>query len=100
MRSIGFLKQAKGNVADFDAYSQALRFNQKLWSLVQTSVLDSTSRISGSLKISLLDLSLFIDRHTLHSLINPADEKLDILIDINVNITGALIDVSKPPNAP
>ena len=97
MRSVGFLRQAKEDVADFDTYSRALRFNQKLWSLVQTSLLDSSSKISGTLKINILNLSLFIDRHTIKSLIEPAAEKLDILIDINVNIARAMRDGSGVP---
>ncbi len=99
MQSVGFLRQAKEDVTDYDAYSRALRFNQKLWSFVQTSVLDSTSRISGTLRINILNLSLFIDSHTIKSLVEPEAEKLDVLIDINVNIARALVDgsrVSKP----
>jgi len=41
-------------------------------------------------KHNLLSLSLFIDRRTFEALAYPAPEKLDILININLNVAAGL----------
>ena len=64
--------------------------NQKVWTIFQTEVADKTRQLPNEMRINILRLVVFIDKHTLDILINPAKEKLNILVDINMNIAAGL----------
>ena len=89
-RAVQFLRQARENEMDYRTYASALRFNQKLWTLIQASLIEDSGQMPDRIRIAILNLSLFIDRHTIEALGNPRTESLDPLIDINVNIAGGL----------
>jgi flagellar protein FlaF len=84
------LDQAKTLTHDYDAYSDALKSNQKLWTVVQVDLLEDGNRLSNDLKQNLLDLSAFVDKQTLKALVDPQAEHLDAPIEINRNIAGGL----------
>jgi flagellar protein FlaF len=69
---------------------EALRYNQRLWTLFQTELTDPNNPLPIELKRNLLSLSAFIDKRTFEVLSDPEPAKLDILIEINRNIAAGL----------
>lgn len=68
----------------------ALKFNQRIWSILQAELAKEDNPLPMQLKRDLLSLSVFIDRRILETLAYPSPEKLSIIIDINNNIAAGL----------
>jgi flagellar protein FlaF len=68
----------------------ALNYNQRVWSYFQAELSMEDNPLPEEIKRNLLSLSLFIDRRTFETLAYPAPEKLDILINININVAAGL----------
>lgn len=69
---------------------EALRYNQRLWTLFQAELMEEGNEMPLEIKRNLLSLSAFIDKRTFDVLSYPAQEKLSILIEINCNIAAGL----------
>jgi flagellar protein FlaF len=69
---------------------EALRYNQRLWTLFQAELLDEENTMPTEIKRDLLSLSAFVDKRTFDVIAHPVQEKLNILIDINRNIAAGL----------
>lgn len=69
---------------------QVLNYNQRVWSFFQAELSAEGNPLPADLKRNLLSLSLFIDRRTFEALAYPAPEKLDALININLNVAAGL----------
>jgi flagellar biosynthesis activator protein FlaF len=69
---------------------EALRYNQRIWSILQVEIAKPDNPLPGSLKRNLLLLSRFIDQRIFDTMAFPAPEKLDIVIRINQNIAAGL----------
>lgn len=70
----------------------AVRLNWKLWTIIQADILDDNSALSLELRQNLLNLSNFIDKHTVGIITTPEAGKLGTLIEINKNIAAGLFD--------
>jgi flagellar protein FlaF len=70
--------------------NEALRNNQRVWSILQGELTDVHNPLPRQLKEDILRLSIFIDQRTFEVMLNPTPEKLRILIDINLNIAAGL----------
>jgi len=68
----------------------ALKNNQKLWTILQTEIANPGNPLPKELKQDLLNLSIFIDKRTFDLMINPNKERLEILIKININLAAGL----------
>jgi flagellar biosynthesis activator protein FlaF len=68
----------------------ALNYNQKIWSFFQAELTMEDNPLPDEIKRNLLALSLFVDRRTFEVLAYPAPEKLDVLINININVSAGL----------
>jgi flagellar biosynthesis activator protein FlaF len=75
--------------------TEALRYNQRLWTFFQTELASPNHQLDRQIRQSLLTLSVFIDRRTFEIMANPGKEKLQALIDINRNVAAGL--TAKPP---
>lgn len=76
---------------DLDArLSDALDYNQRVWSFFQAELSMEDNPLPDQVKRNLLALSLFVDRRTFEALAYPSPEKLDALININLNIAAGL----------
>ena len=73
-----------------DRLDFALRYNQKLWTFFQVEWMREDSPLPAELKANLLSLSAFVDKRTIEAMAAPAPEKLDVLININQNISAGL----------
>ena len=82
-----------------DARKASLRLNWRLWTIFQAELTTERSDVPEDLRINMLTLCKFVDKHTVGALVNPTPEAMTVLIDINRNI-----DPDQPPaptpNAP
>lgn len=76
---------------DHDAELEAaLNFNQRIWSFFQAELSMEDNPMPAEIKRNLLALSLYVDRRSFEVLAYPAPEKLDVLININLNVASGL----------
>lgn len=75
---------------DLEQLDEALRYNQRLWTVLQTELLDANNPLPADLKQNLLALIGFIDQRTFALMADPRPERLDILIRINLEIAAGL----------
>ncbi len=68
----------------------ALRRNQMLWSIFQDELTDAANPLPRELKENILNLSLFMDKRTIDIMAFPSPEKLNAIIDINLNLAAGL----------
>jgi len=69
---------------------EAIRYNQKIWSFFQSELTLPTNAMPRELRQDLLNLSIFIDKRLFEVLAFPSSEKLNIVIDINLNLAAGL----------
>lgn len=69
---------------------EALRFNQRLWDVLQSDWSQPGCKLPEKLRGDLLSLSIFVRRTTFDIMAKPAREKLDVLIGINENLSKGL----------
>ena len=69
---------------------EALKLNQRLWTLFQAELSAEDNPLPPELKWQLLTLVEFIDRRTFDALAYPAQDKIPVLININRNIAAGL----------
>jgi len=87
------LKQVKDNWSAVDRnekLTEAVKFNQKVWSFFQAELSDPENPLPRNLREDILNLSIFIDKRLFEVLAFPDPEKLSIVIDINFNIAAGL----------
>lgn len=77
---------------DREGLLAAVRLNWKLWTIIQADILDEESALSLEVRQNLLNLSNFIDKHTVGIITTPSADKLGTLIGINKNIAAGLFD--------
>ncbi len=70
--------------------SEALTLNQRVWAIFQTEVANDACQLPQEIRVNILKLGGFINKRTLDILITPAKEKLNILVNINLNIAAGL----------
>ena len=69
---------------------QALRLNQRVWSILQAELGKPENPLPEGIKESLLRLSAFIDKRIFEIMAYPSPEKLTVIININSNIAAGL----------
>ncbi|MDA0655763.1 MAG: flagellar biosynthesis regulator FlaF [Proteobacteria bacterium] len=84
-----------GDTEDLDAYKAALRLNWRLWTIFQADVSSADSQLPLDIKENILSLSVFVDKHAVSALAEPAGRKLRVLIEINRNIASGLMATPK-----
>lgn len=72
------------------ALDEALRTNQRVWSILQSELVKEDNPLPIQIRESLLTLSVFIDNRIIQVMAHPEPAKLKILIDINLNIAAGL----------
>jgi flagellar protein FlaF len=70
----------------------ALRRNWRLWTIFQANLLDPACTVPTETRRNLLGLANFIDRQTAKLLANGEPEGIDVLININRQISEGLLD--------
>ncbi len=70
---------------------QALRLNWRLWTIFQAELTTDRSEVPPELRINMLTLCKFIDKHMVAAMVKPTAEMMNVLIDINRNIAAGLV---------
>jgi flagellar biosynthesis activator protein FlaF len=84
------LHQTKeGPIEDFRA---ALRKNWRLWTIFQASLSEADCTVPLPIRRNLLGLSNFIDRQTAQLLVTRDAAKIDVLVNINRQISEGLLE--------
>ncbi|HTF99749.1 MAG TPA: flagellar biosynthesis regulator FlaF [Nitrospirota bacterium] len=73
-----------------DRLSEAVRYNQRVWSFFQNELAKPDNPLPKKLREDILSLSLFIDKRLFEVLAMPSPEKLNAVININLNIAAGL----------
>ena len=73
-----------------DRLQEAIQYNQKLWSIVQSELIRADYPKPVELRKRLLKLSALFDKALLEFEFAPRREKLKLMIDINRTIAGGL----------
>ncbi|WP_200294208.1 flagellar biosynthesis regulator FlaF [Rhodospirillum rubrum] len=84
------LEEARTKPDDKTAFSQALRFNHLLWTIIQADITEPANTLPPELKANIMSLSLFVDRQTTASLRSGDVGELEVLISINRNLAAGL----------
>lgn len=71
----------------------ALRLNWRLWTIFQAELIEEKPGLPEEIRINMLTLCKFVDKHTVGALVNPTPEALTVLIDINRNIAAGLAKI-------
>ena len=79
----------EGPIDDFRA---ALRKNWRLWTIFQASLSEPDCTVPPPVRSNLLGLSNFIDRQTADLLATRDGKKVDVLININRQISEGLLE--------
>jgi flagellar biosynthesis activator protein FlaF len=70
--------------------NEALKYNQNIWTIFQSELANPDNPLPKKIREDLLSLSLFIDKRILDILIDPDPEKINIIVQINLNIAAGL----------
>jgi len=84
------LRQAQEPETDDALYAEIVRHNQRLWTIFQVSLCEEDNQLPRDLKITLLNLSRFVDKISIRALVEKNPSLLTSLIDINRNIAAGL----------
>ncbi len=68
----------------------ALRLNQQIWTIFQSELASESNPMPLNIKKDLLTLSAFLDKKIIDVMSFPESEKLDTIININLNIAAGL----------
>lgn len=75
-----------------DELNEALMFNRQIWMIFVDTALENTGDgHTIELRTNIANLGGFIFKHTIDILAAPKKEKLDILVEINREIAGGLM---------
>jgi flagellar protein FlaF len=69
---------------------KSLEYNQRIWTILQAELANEDNPLPKQLRQDLLSLSLFVDKRIFEVMAFPSPEKLDMLININLNIAAGL----------
>ena len=81
---------AQENPENEENMLQAVRLNWRLWTIFQTSLLDTNCQLPVSLRNNILSLSNFVDRLSADIIAAPAPSKLAVLIRLNHDLADGL----------
>lgn len=86
------LEAVKRNPQDQNAILSAVRVNWRIWTIIQSSLVDPECPLPREIRENLLNLSRFVDRRSAELIASPADiHKLDVLINIDRQIGAGLL---------
>lgn len=74
----------------FKKLDEALIFNQRIWTIFQDELIREDNPLPGPLRADILKLSLFVDKRIFDIMKDPTPEKLDAVININLNLASGL----------
>lgn len=85
--------------AALDQRRAALRRNWRLWTIFQANLLEPDNPLPPQIRANLLGLANFIDRHTATLLADGDPAKMDVLVNINRQISEGLLEGQRTMSA-
>ena len=82
----------QGKEGPIENFRAALRKNWRLWTIFQASLSEPDCTVPLPVRRNLLGLSNFIDRQTADLLVSRDVKKIDILVNINRQISEGLLE--------
>ena len=76
-----------------EAMKKAARLNWRLWTIFQSEMTVDENDVPFEIRINMLTLCKFIDKHMVQVLAGPTPELLVTMIDINRNIAAGLMEL-------
>jgi flagellar protein FlaF len=76
---------------------EALRYNQLIWSIFQGELVRDDNPLPKKLREDILSLSAFVDRRVFEIMAYPSPEKLNAIININLNLAAGLRGSAEAP---
>ncbi|WP_430910516.1 flagellar biosynthesis regulator FlaF [Methylobacterium sp. sgz302541] len=73
-----------------DGLNRALGFNQKVWTIIAGAAAEPDSPLPAEIKRGVADLSIFVFRRMVDTMVEPSADKLGALISINQNLAAGL----------
>ena len=95
------LKRCQENWDTPDHESQldeAIKYNQKVWSFFQSELTMPDNPLPKNIREDILNLSIFIDKRLFEILAYPESRKLDIVINIDMNLAAGLRTKTSEPS--
>jgi flagellar protein FlaF len=89
--------QTPGDAAEILA---SVRLNWRLWTILQSELLDPECPVPQDVRINVLTLARFVDQRTIQIISQPQPEMLDVLIAINRELAAGLFAVPQGSPAP
>ncbi|GAB6054448.1 hypothetical protein JCM17960_32680 [Magnetospira thiophila] len=86
--------------SNIEEMQAALRLNWQLWTIFQSELLSPNCTVPDDVRSNVLSLANFVDKHTLEIMPNPSAEKIDVLININRELSGGLATAPEEASAP
>ena len=74
----------------FDDMQPALNFNRKLWTIFMSSVTKDDNPLPAEIRQNIANLGLFVMNQTREILMEPRQEKLELLVRLNRQIAAGL----------
>ncbi len=71
---------------------EALRLNWRLWTIFQVELTTGDSDVPEDVRMNMLTLCKYVDQHTVGAIAEPTTEKIEVLVNINRDIAGGLLD--------
>lgn len=91
-RAAALLGRAAANPADRGLLAEALKFNNRLWAIVDAEVAAPTSPLADDLRGQLLSLSRFMDKQSLDVLARGPDRQaLEAMAEVNRSLASGLL---------
>ncbi|MCL2504641.1 MAG: hypothetical protein FWE93_00050 [Alphaproteobacteria bacterium] len=78
------------------AYAEAIRANQRLWTIFQVAMIDPENGLPIELKNNILTLSTYVDKTSFQAIANYSPKTTDSLININKTIAAGLKPATSP----
>ena len=82
-----------------EALREALRLNQRLWSIFQAALSEPDCPLPQEVRDNVLALSIMVDRHSMARLVDLDGSKIGPILDINRAIAEGLSAKAAPPAA-
>lgn len=76
---------------DREAILAAVRLNWRLWTIIQSELLDPRCPLPAEIRSNVLSLANFVDKHSVEVIARPEAGKLDVLVSVNRELAAGLL---------